>query len=93
MVALCGVDEAKFEKLQKHLKHNTRLVKAWGSPPKKIEMPTEGGRSLGFAFLEFETPVRPFLSPPQLRTAIRGPILSPPGPDARAGVRCGRSKQ
>ena len=56
------VDEAKFEKLQKYLKHNSRLVQTWGSPPKKIKMPTEGGRSLGFAFLEFETPVRPFLS-------------------------------
>ena len=87
------VDEAKFEKLQKHLKQNSNLVKTWGSPPKKVEMPMEGGKSLGFAFLEFETPVRPFLSPPQLRTAIPGPILSPPGPDARAGVRCDRSKQ
>ena len=53
------VDEAKFEKLQKHLKQNSNLVKTWGSPPKKVEMPMEGGKSLGFAFLEFDTPVRP----------------------------------
>ena len=57
------VDEAKFEKLQKHLKQNSNLVKTWGSPPKKVEMPMEGGKSLGFAFLEFDTPVCPCPSP------------------------------
>ena len=78
------VDEAKFEKLQKHLKQNSNLVKTWGSPPKKVEMPMEGGKSLGFAFLEFDTPVRTPAAAPAAPAAACpethfGPSMCVPG--------------
>lgn len=57
-----------FEKLQKHFKSNSSLVKTWGSPPKKVEMPMVDGKTQGFAFLEFDSPVRRLSrpSPPSL---------------------------
>ncbi len=71
------VGTEKLEKLQKHLKSNSSLLKTWGSPPKKVEMPMVDDKTQGFAFLEFDTPVRcPFPLPP----ALPSPCASIPPP-------------
>eukprot|EP01048_Picozoa_sp_COSAG05_P013888 COSAG05_NODE_1522_length_4642_cov_18.667841_2_plen_662_part_00 len=49
--------EEKYDKLLKFLKTNPNLVKTWGAPPKKVEMPMDDEKkTLGVAFLEFDTP-------------------------------------
>lgn len=75
------VGTEKLEKLEKHLKSNSSLLKTWGSPPKKVEMPMVDGKTQGFAFLEFDTPVRrrppPSTTPPHTHTHF--PARSPAG--------------
>lgn len=51
---LPSVGADKLDKLEKHLKSNSSLLKTWGSPPKKVEMPMLEGKTQGFAFLEFK---------------------------------------
>ena len=68
------VGPEKIKKLEKHLKSNSQLLKRWGSPPKKVEMPMLDGKTRGFAFLEFDTPVR--YPPPHTHTP---PALKLPG--------------
>ena len=45
---LPSVGADKLDKLEKHLKSNSSLLKTWGSPPKKVEMPMLEGKTQGF---------------------------------------------
>ena len=85
------VGTEKLDKLQKHLKSNSALLKTWGAPPKKVEMPMLDGQTQGFAFLEFDTPVRRLPLPPlSLPTAFRfrAPHTGRPQPPCSSSCAC-----